>query len=81
MKDYFRSAQTYLLLIILFAGNEGGSNGAIVFGSDIAQLVGWISSTVLGFVLGAAITQPEKRGLEFVVTSEFYAFRRHHFYC
>lgn len=53
--------------------NESGRNGAVVLGGGVAQLVGWIFSTVLGFVLGAAITQPEKWGLDFVVTASFLA--------
>ena len=52
---------------------EGSKNGAFLLGNGAAQYVVWVTSTALGFLLGAAIGQPEKFGLDFVVPASFLA--------
>jgi len=52
---------------------EGRPDRAFLVGNGIAQYFVWVSSTVLGFTLGAAISQPEKWGLTFIVPASFLA--------
>lgn len=53
--------------------NEGRRNCAFLLGNGLAQYFVWVSSTILGFTLGAVISQPEKWGLTFIVPASFLA--------
>jgi len=53
--------------------NDGKRDAAFLLGNGVAQYVVWVGSTVSGFMLGAAITQPEKWGLTFIVPASFLA--------
>jgi 4-azaleucine resistance transporter AzlC len=53
--------------------NEGRLDRAFLLGNGIAQYFAWIGSTVLGFTLGAAISDPRKWGLTFIVPASFLA--------
>jgi 4-azaleucine resistance transporter AzlC len=53
--------------------DEGGHDGAFLVGNGIAQYVAWVSSTIMGFTLGAVVGQPEKWGLTFIVPAAFLA--------
>lgn len=52
---------------------EGEENAAFLLGNGAAQYLVWGISTVFGFLLGAAIKEPEKLGLTFVVPASFLA--------
>lgn len=52
---------------------EGRPDRAFLVGNGIAQYFAWVGSTVLGFTLGSAISEPEKWGLLFIVPASFLA--------
>ncbi|MCA1626947.1 MAG: branched-chain amino acid ABC transporter permease, partial [Acidobacteria bacterium] len=51
----------------------GRPDRAFLVGNGIAQYLVWVGSTILGFTLGAAISEPEKWGLTFIVPASFLA--------
>ncbi len=85
LRPYFEKLsvwQSYGSMLVLSDGgwalqlqefSEGRRNGAFLLGNGIAQYFEWVSSSVLGFWLGAAIREPEKWGLDFVVPASFLA--------
>lgn len=52
---------------------EDEPNASFLIGNGIAQYLVWVSSSISGYWLGAAITSPERWGLDFVVPASFLA--------
>jgi len=59
--------------IVALAELNGGSRlrMAYYFGLAVPLYVNWIATTVLGFIAGSLITNPEVVGLDFMVTAYF----------
>jgi len=53
--------------------DKGKRNAAFLLGSGLVLFVVWVSSTVIGRVLGSAIHDPAQWGLDFVFTAVFLA--------
>jgi predicted branched-subunit amino acid permease len=52
---------------------DGSGRGAFLLGSGVAVWLFWVGSTVAGAVAGAAIGDPSRYGLDFVLTAVFLA--------
>lgn len=52
---------------------QGNRNAAFILGSGAGQYFVWVSSSVLGFLLGSVLPNPEKIGLTFIVPASFLA--------
>ena len=52
---------------------RGGANVSFLVGSALALYVAWLSSTVVGRVIGTAIGDPSRWGIDFAFTATFLA--------
>ncbi len=52
---------------------DGGGDGAFLVGSGIAAWLFWVGATAVGANVGAAIQDPSRYGLDFVLTAVFLA--------
>jgi 4-azaleucine resistance transporter AzlC len=68
---FFISDGSWAMAMREFA--SGKRDGAYLLGSSLAQFVALGSATVVGYVLGAAIKDPARWGLDFVATAVFAA--------
>jgi len=68
---FFISDGSWAMAMREFA--SGKRDGAYLLGSSLAQFVALGSATVVGDVLGAAIKDPARWGLDFVATAVFAA--------
>ncbi len=50
---------------------NGGTNAALLLGSGICLFCSWVSSTLIGFIIGSGISNPEKWGMDFAFTAIF----------
>lgn len=55
------------------AYERGSRNGALLLGGGLALFVSWTGSTLIGQLLGSAIAEPERYGLDFAFTAVFLA--------
>ena len=60
-------------LMALRYREEGGSDTAIVLGSGAALWLVWIAGTVAGFLIGAAVADPQRYGLDVILPVFFTA--------
>ncbi len=75
-----RPARTYLSLFFMSDENwalsmrefmEGRRDAACLLGSGLLLFVSWVSATVIGKIVGMAISDPMQWGLDFVFTAVF----------
>jgi len=52
---------------------DGSSRGAFLVGSGVAAWLFWVAATALGANVGAAVQEPSRYGLDFVLTAVFLA--------
>jgi len=60
-------------LMALRYREEGGSDTAIVLGSGFVLWLVWIAGTVAGFLIGAAVADPQRYGLDVILPVFFTA--------
>jgi len=70
---FFLSDESWALTMAEFA--RGSRNGAFLLGSGIAAFIGWVSSTLVGQLLGSALSDRDlaQWGLDFAFTAVFIA--------
>ncbi|TMD68861.1 MAG: AzlC family ABC transporter permease [Chloroflexi bacterium] len=68
---FFLADENWALMVSEFEG--GKRNAAFLLGSGLVLLTSWVSSTVLGRILGGAVHNPSQWGLDFVFTAMFLA--------
>ena len=68
---FFMSDETWALTMGQF--KQGKRNGAFLIGSGIAAWIGWVGATVVGYLLGNLINNPEQWGLDFAFLAVFIA--------
>ncbi len=68
---FFMGDESWAMAMREFAA--GGRNGAFMLGSGVAQFIAWLSSTVMGYALGAVIEDPARWGLDFIFIATFTA--------
>ena len=68
---FFLSDETWALTMGQF--QKGKRNGAFLLGSGIIVWLGWVGSTVVGYLLGNLIDDPQRWGLDFAFLAVFIA--------
>ena len=83
VRDHFKGLskfKSYLSLFFMVDENwaysmtewkNGSTNGALLLGSGLCLFVSWVGSTLVGYIIGAGITSPEKWGIDFAFTAIF----------
>ena len=68
---FFLADENWALTMSEFS--QGESNAALVLGSGLVLFVTWISSTLIGRLLGSVVHDPAQWGLDFAFTAVFLA--------
>ena len=68
---FFMADENWALTMAQFA--RGGRDGAFLLGSGLAVFVAWLGATLVGGILGGAIGDPTRFGLDFAFTAVFIA--------
>ncbi len=68
---FFLNDESWALTMGEFA--KGKSNAGFLLGSGLTTFVAWVSATVVGHLLGSAIADPARWGLDFAITAVFIA--------
>ena len=68
---FFMADENWALTMAQFA--RGGRDGAFLLGSGLTLFVAWLGATLIGSLLGGAIGDPTRFGLDFAFTAVFIA--------
>ncbi|HEY5006018.1 MAG TPA: AzlC family ABC transporter permease [Ktedonobacteraceae bacterium] len=68
---FFLTDENWALTMSKFS--QGESNAALLLGSGLVLCAAWVSSTVVGRLLGNIVHDPERWGLDFAFTAVFLA--------
>ncbi len=68
---YFLSDESWALTMGQF--QAGKRNGAFLMGSGLALGIGWVGAAAVGYLLGSAIDDPKRWGLDFAFLAVFIA--------
>ena len=68
---FFMTDENWALTMGEFA--RGRRHGAFLLGSGLTLFAAWLSATIAGRALGAAVRQPAQLGLDFAITAVFIA--------
>ena len=68
---FFLADENWALTMSKFS--QGESNAALLLGSGLVLFVTWVSSTVVGRILGSIVHDPTQWGLDFAFTAVFLA--------